>query len=64
MSKFLNYIMRVAAYGAIPAFLYLGMVVATGGGEPEMILPALYIGVISGVLIAGWVERRKTARNK
>lgn len=64
MSKALDYVLRVAAYGAIPAFLYLAMVVGTGGGEREMLFPALYIGVISGVLIKGWVDRRKAQRNK
>lgn len=64
MSNFLNALVRVLAYGAIPALLYLGMVVGTGGGQPEMLLPSLYIWVICGVLIKGWVERRKAQRNK
>lgn len=64
MSSFLNAIMRIAAYGALPAFLYLAMVVFAGGGDPEMLLPTLYIGVVSGVLINGWVNRKRAERNK
>lgn len=65
MSKSLNTLARVAAYGAIPAFLYLIMVVAVGAGASrEMLFPVAYIWVIAGVLINGWVERRKAERNK
>jgi hypothetical protein len=65
MSKFLNAFLRVLAYGAIPALLYLIMIVALGGGAArEMLFPVFYIWVIAGVLIKGWVERRKAERNK
>ena len=64
ISKSLNALARVVAYGAVPALLYLGLVVATGGGQPEILLLSLYIWVIAGVLINGGVERRKTERDK
>ena len=65
MSKFLNALVRVLAYGAIPALLYLIMIVALGGGAArEMLFPVFYIWVIAGVLIKGWVEHRKAERNK
>ena len=65
MFKFLNAFLRVLAYGAIPALLYLIMIVALGGGAArEMLFPVFYIWVITGVLIKGWVERRKAERNK
>lgn len=65
MSKFFNAFLRVLAYGAIPALLYLIMIVALGGGAArEMLFPVFYIWVIAGVLIKGWVERCKAERNK
>jgi hypothetical protein len=65
MSKFFNALARVLAYGAIPAFMYLIMVVGVGAGAArEMLFPVFYIWVIAGVLINGWVERRKAERNK
>lgn len=65
MPKILNYVLRVAAYGAIPALLYLVLIVAIGGGGDAAILfPIFYVWVIAGVLIHGWVNRRKAARNK
>jgi len=65
MSKFLNALARVLAYGAIPALVYLIAVVAIGGGgKPAVLFPIFYIWVIAGVLLKGWVERRKAERNK
>ncbi|MCR9111155.1 hypothetical protein [Marivita sp. XM-24bin2] len=65
MHTFFNAIARVLAYGAIPALIYLIAVVAIGGGgEPAILFPIFYIWVIVGVLIRGWVERRKAERNK
>lgn len=65
MSNFLNALARVLAYGAIPALVYLiGVVAIGGGGEPAVLFPIFYIWVICGVLIKGWIERRKAQRNK
>ena len=65
MSKLLNALARVLAYGAIPALLYLIMIVGLGAGAArEMLFPVFYIWVIAGVLINGGVERRKTERDK
>lgn len=64
MSKVLNSLMRIAAYGAMPAFLYLAMVMYAGGGAPEMIFPALFVLFSFGYMISCWVEGRKKKRDK
>lgn len=58
------WITRTMAYGALPAFAYLILIVALGGGEPAMLFPVVYLWIVMGLLITGWVVRRRRARTQ